>query len=112
MLQWRIYYGDGSTFSSEDGEPQNAPCRNVICIVEANDDLGRYIVHRRDYYWWSEAWYGGDIFGLFDYLSDAGYKVVKFGRTLPNAAYRAIYHEAVHDPDFPRKSAWNSEEKL
>ena len=44
MLAWRIYYGDGSTFSSADGAPSDAPSTNVQAIaLEADPTIGRRI---------------------------------------------------------------------
>jgi len=29
-MKWRIYYGDGGTYSSDNGSAENAPALNVI----------------------------------------------------------------------------------
>ena len=107
-MRWKIHYGDGSTFSSNDGDPFDAPALNVQIIVVRDDDpssqLGRYPVHRFDYYWWDEPdWFGGDLFGLFDYLSRPGAKRVLFGRTVANAEHQAIIDGALADPDMIRR---------
>jgi hypothetical protein len=109
MMKWRVYYGDGSTFSNEDGDPSEAPALNVQIIIVRDDDphsqLGRYAVHKFDFYWWDDPdWFGGELFGLFDYLSRPGHKRVLFGRTVGNADFQAIVDRALADPDFIRKS--------
>lgn len=81
-LDWRVYYGDGSTFSSEDGPPEDAPPLGVQAVICQR-----------------ELWGCGDIFGLFDYLMSPGrYKVVRFGRLVSNAAYQAAVEAARKDP--------------
>lgn len=103
--EWRIYYGDGSTFSSGDGPPQEAPALNVQAIVRVDTDpngVGRYVLQGFDYYWLTECdgWYGGDLFGLFDYLAGPGWKRVLFGRSIPGPEFRAAVSAAAHDPEF------------
>jgi hypothetical protein len=109
VVAWRIYYGDGTTFDDLDGTPADAPALNVQVIVvrdrDPNSQLGRYPVHRFDYYWWDDPdWYGGDLFGLFDYLARPGWKRVMFGRTIGNAEHQAIIDRALADPDLIRRS--------
>lgn len=66
-LQWRIYYHDGSTFSSEDGTVDEAPREGLICIVGYGRDGQRYIANRWDFYHWDEGtgqFWGRDVFGV------------------------------------------------
>ena len=105
-MLWRIYYDDGTTFSSADGPAEESPALGVQAIVQPDSEVGRTVDAKREYYWWiDDRWDGGDIFGLFDYLARPGVKVVRFGRSMTNAGFRAVYQAAVNDPDFPRKSA-------
>lgn len=80
---WKIYYGDGSVFSNKDGLPENAPALNVQAVTCS-----------------PEVWMGGDIFGLFDYLSQPGKKIVKFGRMVTNAEFDRAVTLARNDPYF------------
>lgn len=111
MLAWRIYYGDGGTYSSADGDPADAPARGVQAIVQADTQVGRHVLSGFDYYWWEGTWFGGDLFGLFDYLIEPGPKAVKFGRTVPNDVFERVIRAACDDPDFPRKSARRRHER-
>jgi hypothetical protein len=107
MPDWRIYYGDGSTVS-DDVDPFTVPGVDVQAIVQRDADVGRYVLHHMDFYWWVEAdrqWHQGDVFGLWDYLARPGPKKVVFGRSLDNQSYKALLTVAVNDPDFPVKSA-------
>jgi hypothetical protein len=108
-MDWRIYYGDGTTYSQADGGLADAPALDVQAIVVPDDEVGRVVLTRHDYYWFESAgrpgpgWWGGDLFGLFDFLMRSG--LVKFGRSIPTAQFREVYRRAVEDPGFPRKSA-------
>jgi len=80
-VRWRVYYGDGSTFSDEDGTLQDAPAFGVQAIV-CQPDL----------------WHSGDFVGLIDFLMRKG--VVKFGRLTTNKDYHRATRAAQNDPDF------------
>jgi hypothetical protein len=84
MTKWVVYYGDGSTFSDQDGSPEDAPSLNVQAITCEPDGV----------------WKGGDIFGLFDYLSRPGWKRVLFGRIVTNIEYDSAVMLARNDPYF------------
>lgn len=116
-MRWKIFYGDGSTYS---GPPENAPGVNLQVVVLEDKDHGRRLISggnfglRDDYYWWDaalESWWCGDIFGLIDYLQQPGWKKVVFGRSIGNDAFAAIYKRAKEDPDFPPKTGWAQHEK-
>jgi len=115
---WKIYYGDGSTFDSRQGRPEEAPSQNVCCIVYADKEHGRRIVHRWDWYYFkdgtdSPVW-GADIHGLLDQLmSDKSRAVhgVKIGRTYEDNIFRAIMQRAHEDTDFEPKSATTTLER-
>ena len=111
MEQWRIYYGDGSTFSDAEGAPSDAPALDVQVIAQAAGiAIGRRTVSRYDYYWCEAGeWYGGDLFGLYDFLMRSG--LVKFGRAMPSAAFEAILTRAVTDGDMTPKHAWDPHER-
>ena len=97
MVQWRVYYGDGSTFSNEQGGPENAPTTNVICIAYYDEDNRRKICHSNDYYWFDGYWHGGDTFGLWDYLARGGFCVVKFGRSVSDTMWHKMMGMAGSD---------------
>lgn len=106
MTRWKIYYSDGSTFSDKDGDPFNAPGRGVQMIVHEHSEVGRHLLGREDNYWWSGSrWFGGDLFGLYDYLQEPGPKKVIFGRVIDNESFKRITQAALNDPEFPPKSA-------
>jgi len=106
-MEWKIYYS-GATYSSDDGPPELAPKRDVQAIAVASELTGRRIERSEDHYIWTPengGWRGADKFGLFDYLIDPGFKVVLFGRTLSDDAYRAVWDKVSRDVDLPPRSA-------
>jgi len=108
MASWRIYYGDGSTYSDDDGDVFDAPALDVQAIAfrtsEPDHKTGHMPVFRFDYYWWEPNgdWYGGDLFGLYDYLTRPGPKKVVFGRTVSNTAHQACVDAACNSREFAR----------
>jgi len=115
LPNWRIYYGDGSTFDSEQGAPDKAPGLNVQAIVQRDPSphgVGRFVIHGGgqrpnrapiDYYCYDSEqgiWQGCDLFGLWDYLVRPGWKRVLFGRTINDETYQRIITAAGDDKDF------------
>ena len=114
MLTWRIHYGDGTSFSDADGAPSAAPPLNVQVIAQAAGcDVGRHLISRHDYYWFEQGeWFGGDLFGLCDYLMRAqGTAIVKFGRYVTRDVYQRCFESAANNPDLPKKIAWYPHER-
>lgn len=98
MIAWKIYYGDGTTFSSEQGSPESAPCTRVICVAWYDEDKRRKLSHQADYYVYGDGrWFSADMSGLLQYLMEPGFKVVKFGREIGDLAYRTIMSNAMND---------------
>jgi hypothetical protein len=113
MIRWRIWYEGGATFSDLDGIAFDAPARGVQAIAQAEPSVGRQINAHRDFYWWRPEkgqWFGGDIFGLWDYLVEPGPKKVIFGRSVKNEEYDAVIKRVLADPDLPAKTARLPEE--
>lgn len=109
MLDWRIYYGDGSMFDSTMGSPAEAPPLDVQVINERTEKEGVVRLSAKDYYWHDARlgqWCAGDQFGLFDWLLTGG-GGVKFGRSMRTPDFDALFRRAVADPDFPRKAMRN-----
>jgi hypothetical protein len=106
-MKWVIYYGDDTTVNDGQLLPADVPKRNVQVIAQEDADCGQHFLRSNDYYWWNGIhWEGGDLFGLYDYLIDPGYKVVLFGRTVTNNEYQTIYNRALAGSEYlPRKSA-------
>lgn len=107
--EWRIYYGDGSTFDSLQGSPESAPPYGVQVIASVHPDYGRVLLRRWDWYYIHDGeWFGSDVHGLLSQLMHDQYKLisaVKQGQVLSTPRYTAIVERARSDPDFPPMSA-------
>jgi hypothetical protein len=99
-VDWRIYYGDGSTYSDEDGPVEDAPAQGVQAVVtrSASDPRQVISVHGWDYYWQTHEgeFYGGELFGLYDALLRRCHPIF-FGRTIPTADWQAVVARSVKD---------------
>ena len=106
MVKWRIYYTDGTTFDSTQGNPDDAPAFGVQVIVQLSDN-GRLrdTLKGSDYYVYipSGFWTGMDFTGLLDRLTNrlpfSGFLV---GRWDPLDEYWDILRKAEKDKDFPQ----------
>lgn len=92
--EWKVFYGDGTTFSSEEGGPEVAPARNVQVIVQSCRWHKTEIVTQGDYYVWEDGWRATDQFGMYDYLIEPGWKVILQGRMLKQSEYNEIVRHA------------------
>ena len=102
---WKIFYQDGTTFSSEDGKPCEAPPFGFICAIGYDEADRRYIMHGWDHYGWdieSQQWWGMDLCGLFDRLARNKVYAYKQGRTVTKDDFAAFLKQAHEDPDFPQ----------
>jgi hypothetical protein len=101
---WRIYYGDGSVYSDQDGLSFDAPTTNVQVIwCELPGCSG--LLHKRDYYWWDQdCWWAGDEAGLWQYRFKPGPKRELYGTTIATVDYDAILKQAIND-----RQAWLAE---
>ena len=104
-MDWRIYYGDGSTFDSDMGAPADAPPVGVICICQRDLTPPHQpeVVKGDNYYYWSPAmqWQGSCRDGVIDRsLEREPTEALKQGRRLSRVDYAAIMNAAYADPDF------------
>lgn len=105
MRRWRIFYDDGSTCDSSSVPLENTHCDGVIVIAQEDADVGRELLHLKDFYYWDDRWVGCDLYGLFDYLRRAGWKKIVAGRNTTHANYHALMDRARLDPWLPYKTA-------
>ena len=99
-MQWRIYYGDGSCFSSEQGTPWDAPRVNVQMIIQEHPRVGWEIVSNADQYYFEEesrGWYSAEGFTLWDHLVRAKMPLVVFGRMISTGHFDALVKRVMGD---------------
>ena len=132
MNRWKMFYGDGGTFSDQDGSPKDAPIANVQAIAQDHIESGRYMQVERDYYiYWSDRkrWVGVDLAGVMDWSVEHGLMawgdeidsavviqravntgLVKLGRTIGREDFYDIYRIADSDPYLPRRTGYMAKE--
>lgn len=106
MSEWKIFYGDGSTFSSAQGAPHEAPSELFVCAVGYDERGRRYIMHGWDFYYWDrdvDQWWGMNLPGLFARLRRGMVYAYKEGWTVCNSEWERIMIAAANDPEFPIK---------
>ena len=107
LADWVVWYSDGSSFSSLEGDPGKAPRMYVECIAVADRSCGAYVVADYDFYCWQDAqWVPHDRLGLFQYLASPGTeKIVLFGYAMDRTRYAAVRAQALRDERLPKVTA-------
>jgi len=117
-MNWKIYYTNGDTFSSDDGAPWEAP-HTQVQVVQQKDEKIRpkrklyagSATEEFDYYCWhpdplGDPWKEGEwiphnAIGLLTYLQETNpFRVVLFGYWIPEDQYKKIFSKAFNDKDF------------
>jgi hypothetical protein len=94
---WTLYYEDGSTFTSAEGEPNDSSEWGVVCITQnvPNRDVvwnENYYIYRTDRGYWT----GHDLIGFVDQqVHFAPYIIcVRVGRDGDTTEFKRILKEA------------------
>lgn len=117
-VTWKLYYGDRTIFSSEDGDWSDAPYLNVAGLAVPDAITERQIVTGDFYVFppYTEQPYSPELMGLLDYLQLSGFAStsstladlslddmerfgVKLGRMYDNDAWRDLWDWMVADAD-------------
>lgn len=104
---WQVFYHDGSTFSDEDGGPDEAPATGVIAIVQRNRATKYQVLAREDFYVWREGgkyvepnfptagkWYVATPDAYWRYMATPGWKRSLFGEYVHDELYNEIMIQA------------------
>lgn len=110
-MNWIIWYEDGSSFSSFDGKPHEAPRDGVQIVAVEHSGVGRLLWHSSDFYCWQDEWVPRSLTGLMDYLRQPGIdKVVLQGRGIGYKRFLDVYMIALGDKRLPIKTARHPKE--
>lgn len=112
-MDWKLYYADDATFSSEDGSPADAPPSGVLLIAQIDPDTGWSVLCRAScYVYLVDAWQEADWFDVIDLCSTRlqDIKGVVIGRLVTKAEFVACYQRAQRDPELPQKSGYRPRE--
>jgi len=98
-MNWIIWYDDGSSFTSEDGQPYEAPRDGVQVVAVEHPNAGRLLWHSADYYCWQDSeWVPRSLIGLMDYLRKSGAeKIVLQGRATAYKKFTDVYMIALNN---------------
>lgn len=108
MVEWRVYFSDGSTFDSTMGTPHDVPNKRVQTVIQKDEKRGRDILRMVDYFIWSPTlcrWV--DIFdaaGLVQRAAIEPYLVIRVGEYIPTPDFERILIATQSDPDFPGRT--------
>ncbi len=117
-MEWKLYYSDSSTYSSDDGEWVDAPYLGVVGLGIPHGDNGRQILSG-DVYLLQQGHaepQASDIFGALSHLLEAGVMTaeeslnevspqgmwsagIKFGLNVDNEEWARIWKWMVSDAD-------------
>lgn len=112
-MRWAILYRDGSMFSSDDGEPHEAPRTEVQAVFqEVPDELVRAIIIRSTWgFWkWEGAWVGVDREGMWQHQVHYPHPLVLFGSFLTEPDW-AEMKVTIEDTLNVVKGAWLRRER-
>lgn len=108
LERWKIWYADGSTFSSEDGSVEDAPWHGVVAIgrwaksVGSGSIIANNLVGR-SYYIYSKSegrWTGHEDIGFAIKMAKHPYDcALKFGEEIYVGLYSEIKHKAQLDTE-------------
>lgn len=92
-MRWKIWYDDGTTFSSDDGPAEIAPMDGVQAVVQWQDNGNVDVLEGHEYYWWTgDCWAHGRLNSLERWLRVMCPRL-KFGRFTRNEIHRRIMEE-------------------
>ena len=106
MIQWRIYYADGSTFDSSQGSPWDAPATRVLVIPHRDPQASGGVSRASDgdYYLWKlDKWFAVTYDALMFYWFIEKYphrKACLAGETVDTETWVATVKRASTDKDF------------
>lgn len=90
VVGWKIYYDDGTEFSSEEVEPEEAPLDGIQGILEFRDNNTAHPYEGFDYYYWTgDSWAAGYLNDLERWLRRELPRL-KYGRFCRNAVFLKI----------------------
>lgn len=110
IKRWKIYYADGSTFSSDDGHITDAPVEGVQAIGY-QEGLTHKVVAGKDYYYFFQGrWHTLDLNKLVNFLKKEG--LLKEGSLIEDDEFNEIYQKARDDPFFDLKQYFRPQDMV
>lgn len=119
-MDWLIRYGDGSTFTSEDGKPWEAPREDVQRIYYRDERVDVAVAGSNPGRWgWkvdrngeNGRWFGfNDLTAFDEYLRTCPHPIPLFGRILHDHEWEEIVAEDVKGLFGIEKTSWRERER-
>ena len=93
--KWKIWYDDGTPFTSDDGTPQDAPVDGILAILEKRADNTVMNHHGNDYYYWTgENWVSGNLASMERWMRRE-LPAMKYGRWANDTTWREVVAESI-----------------
>ena len=106
MTDWILFYEDGSSFSNDDGSPEDAPREGVIVVVIRDITCGRQHLWNQDTYCWQDGtWVPHDSVGCERYLNITKWPIRLRGYWITDDKWEKIRMAAINDTRIPAKTA-------
>lgn len=107
---WRVYYGDGSTYSNEDGSWDSAPGRRVVCVamIDPTGVWGRFVRNKHEFYYKADG--RDEVLGsetlaaVQEHVPGIRDTQIKAGGNVWTEEFINIMIAATQDTDFPTSS--------
>ncbi len=94
-IRWKIWYDDGTTFSSDDGSPEDAPVDGILAILEKRSDNTIMNHQNNEYYYWTgENWVSGELASMLGWLR-RDFTDLKYGRWGNDSIMKQVVAESV-----------------
>ena len=103
MIDWRIYYADGTTWDNLAGLWDNAPCDGIVCVIVRDKAYGSFILNGLDFYYSITEGEIGHSRDIAPQLR-ARAKWLKYGLAVPGDDWQRILAAATADAEFPRST--------
>lgn len=106
-MRWKIFYTDGSTFSSADGNPSEVAIKPVAIIHTEDGRCGRRVLKLMDWYRFDEEagrWFDCDAYSILLELARKGRIIALCGQYQTEAEFQEILIASHNDEFVPRIS--------
>jgi hypothetical protein len=102
MGEWKLYYSDGSTFSYEDGTPDQAPRYGLLIVTQNLHGRQEMLFNQNFYFHVDGEWFGMDEYGVRERLSQRlPVQPMVQGRYVSARDFSIAYRLATHHGALP-----------
>jgi len=110
-MKWAIYYSDGSIFTYQEGDPEDAPVIGVQFIAQEDKDHNWSSLSKDPYYYWADLgdgyrFYAADWVGFFLHLIKPGWKLFFLGEQIGNERFAEISRRVSEDIQVALKTGY------